>query len=343
MFVPIKSGVMLEVNGTMGKKAAITIIDTGYHFENEITVLGQHGIHTDYIPLEGTSDVKKIVGCLKGYDFVLAGPELWNRDTFEGVKDSLKMIVRLGTGVDRVDITAASGYGIAVCNTPGANACAVAQHALTLMLDLSMSITRYDRNVRKGDTTRILASDLIGKTVGLIGFGAVSRELSKLLSGFQTKILYHDIIKHEDADREYKAEYAELDKLIRLSDYISLHIPLNKSTDGMVDIKFLEKMKPTAYLVNTSRSKIVKEPDLIEAMQKRIIAGAGLDVFENQTISPDSPLLMLDNVVLTPYVAFSSRLGIERTMKMAIECLLDYCNGKDLKNLLNPQYKSNIA
>lgn len=326
----------------MSKKAAITIIDTGATYEKEKMVLRQHGIETDYIPLEGTNDTNEIVSRLKDYDFVLAGPELWDRAALEGVKEKLKMIARLGTGVDKVDINAATEYGIAVCNAPGTNACSVAQHALALMLDLSMSITRYDRNMRNGKTKRTLANDLIEKTVGLVGFGSIPKELTRLLSGFNTRILFYDVAKREDAGREYKAEYVELDELVKQSDYISLHVPLNKSTEGMVDIDFLKKMKPTAYLINTSRGKIVKEGDLVEALRKGIIEGAGLDVFETQPLSPDSPLLKLENVVLTPYVAFSSRIGNDRTLETAIESVLSYCSGKEIKNLLNPQYKNSI-
>jgi len=324
------------------KKAAITILDMGLSFDKEKRILSEHGIEADYIPLEGTNDANKIVSCMKGYDFVLAGPELWSREVIEGVKGKLKMIVRLGTGVDKVDIAAATKYGIAVCNTPGTNACSVAQHALALMLDLSMSVTRYDRNMRKGKVNRTYANDLIGKTVGLLGFGSISKELAQLLSGFRVRILYYDIVRNDEIGRRFHAEYVELDELIGQSDYISLHLPLTQATEGLVDIDFLKRMKPTAYLINTSRGGIVKESDLVEALRRGMIAGAGLDVFENQPLSQDSPLLELENVVLTPYVAFSSRLGNDRTFETAINSVLDYCWGREIKNLLNPGYKSNL-
>lgn len=325
-------------------KAAITILNQGYDYAREIALLKQLDIEAVYLPLEGTDDTEEIINTLRGFNFVLAGPELWSGIVFQSLKDSLKMVARLGAGVDKMDIPAASACGIAVSNTPGANACSVAQHVLGFMLDLSRSMTAYDRSMRiNSPASRKMVDDLIGKTVGLVGFGNISKEVAKLLSGFNCDILAYDVYKDEKAAASLGVRFAELDELLAKSDYVSLHVPLLPETKGMVDLKFLRSMKPTAYLINTSRGPVVNEKDLIFALENGIIAGAGLDVFENQPLDPDSKLLKLENTVLTPYVAFSSKLGNRRTMDMAIQSIREYIEGKPISHLLNPDYVKNLS
>jgi len=319
------------------KKAAITIIDIGYNYEKEIRQLEELGLSAQYLPLEGTSDTDRIIRTLVGFDIVLAGPELWNETTLIGV-ESLKMIARLGAGVEKIDLAAATKRGIAVSNTPGANACSVAQHALCFMLDLALSLTKYDRDMRSGMAMRGRAKDLIGKTIGLVGFGNIPRTLAGLLRGFDVEILAFDVYKDEKAAAELGARYVEMDELIACSDFISLHTPLNDHTRGMADRAFFQKMKRTAYLINTSRGGVVKEDDLIEALQTGEIAGAGLDVYETSPLRADSPLLHMDNVVHTPYVAFSSELGNTRTMEMAIRSISEFLSHQPISHLLNPDY-----
>ena len=316
-------------------KAAITIIDIGYNYDREIEILKGMGISAEFIPLEGTSNTQRIISALEGIDIVLAGPELWDRAALEGVK-SLKMIARLGTGIEKIDLGTATKLGIAVSNTPGANACSVAQHALCYMLDLGLSVTRYDRNMRKGDMSRGRGKDLVGKTVGLVGFGNIPQQLAKLLAGFDVCILAFDIKKDEESASKLGARFVEMDELIEQSDFISLHVPLNRHTEGMAGKAFFEKMKETAFIINTSRGKVVNEADLIWALNSQEIAGAGLDVFEASPPDIDSPLMNMENVVHTPYVAFSSELGNTKTMDMAIKSISEYINGEEISFLLNP-------
>ena len=325
----------------MNRSAAITIIDIGYYYEKEIAQLNALGLCAKYLPMEGTSDTQRIIRTLSGFDIVLAGPELWNETTLSGI-GSLQMIARLGAGVEMIDLAAATRHGIAVANTPGANACSVAQHALCFMLDLALSMTKYDRGMRSGTATRRRAKDLIGKTIGLVGFGNIPRALAGLLRGFNVEILAFDVYQDEKAAAMLGARFVGLDELIARSDFISLHVPLNDFTKGMADKTFFKSMKRTAYLINTSRGGVVKEDDLIEALQKGEIAGAGLDVYETSPLRADSPLLYMDNVVHTPYVAFSSELGNTRTMEMAIQSVSEFLSGQTISHLLNPDYAKYI-
>ncbi len=326
----------------MDTKAVITIIDTGYDYKKEIGRLAEMGISAEYVPLEATNDRDLIEKTVRGKQIVLAGPELWDAEMLSRAKD-LRMIARLGAGIEKIDLEAASKLGIAVANTPGANACSVAQFTVSMMLNIGLSVSRYDRNMRAGDFSRKLSSvDLMGKTVGLVGFGNIGRNVAKMLKGFDVKILA--FVRHPDEKlaEEYGVTFTDLDTLIAESDYISLHLPLTDATKGMVDKDFFRRMKNTAFLINTCRGGVVEEQDLIEALRTGEIAGAGLDVYAESPLSAENPLLHMENVIHTPYVAFSSDLGTECTINMALESISDFMNGREIRRILNPDYKNAI-
>jgi len=325
-------------------RAAITIFDLGYNYEREIGILGNMGVRADYLPLEGTQDEDTVISALTGYDFVLAGSEKWGAKAFEALSPNLKLVVRLGTGLDSVDLHAASECGVLVCNAPGGNACSVAQHALGLMLDLARSISRYDRYVKEDLPIRkVMAEDIIGKTVGLLGFGAIARELAKLLSGFSCEILAYDIRWNDEAARALQVQYAGPDELAAKSDYLSVHLPLLPATRGMIGREMLWQMKPSAYLINTSRSGVICEDELVEALICGRIAGAGLDVWEKRPFGEANSFAKLENVVLTPYVAFSGRLGNERTADLAIGSIDDFLNRRPVRNQVNLNAKNGAS
>lgn len=321
-------------------KVVITTFDMGDGFIRELDILTKMGLDAMFLPLEASHDPDQIIKTLHDADFVLAGVDLYSETVFQALKASLKLLARLGTGIEKVDIPAATRYGIAVSNTPGANASAVAQHTLALMLDVSLRISCQDRSMRNGTVQkRQLARDLLGKTVGLIGFGNISRQLIRLLSGFGVTIIVSD--KHHDVESAKTLGVTlvdSLDELAAQSDFISLHIPLNEKTHHLIDSAFFKKMKTTAYLINTSRGPIINEQELIAALEQGTIAGAALDVFENYPLSSESPILKLPNTVLTPYVAYATELSNRQVMDMAIGSIDDYLNGRPIRNLRNPEY-----
>jgi len=322
----------------MLSKAVITVVDTGYDYKDEIDKLRKMGIETTYVPLEGTNDRDLIYDAVLGCHLVMAGPELWDAEMFSRAKD-LKMIARLGAGIEKIDLDAATRNGVAVANAPGGNACSVAQYTLAMMLDIGLSLSRYDRQMRTNDFTRQNRPvDLIGKTVGLVGFGNIAKAVAKLLRGFDVNILAY--VRHPDykTAEELGVAFVDLDTLARESDYISLHVPLTDVTRGMVNRDFFRKMKKSAYLINTCRGAVVVEDDLIEALSSGEIAGAGLDVYDTSPLRADSPLLQMENVVHTPYVAFSSVMGNFQTMDMALESVSDYLSGREIRRILNPDY-----
>lgn len=324
----------------MKPKVIITVPNLGQKIDTDINNLKNNGFDVDWDPLNSTNETEKIIKTVKGYNFVIAGGELWDSTAIEGVKETMKMIVRFGVGYDKVDLDTASRYGIAVSNTPNRCSKAVAEHALALMLDLTRGITKYDKKLRSGRWEPVLSGELFGKTVGLVGFGSIARELTKLLKPFSNKIIAYDNCKDENTARDLGVEYMELDDLLSRSDYVSLHIPLNIKTEGIVNEKFLSKMKKTAFFINTSRGKLVDEDALIRALQKGEIAGAGLDVYQIQPLLPVSNLTKIDSVVLTPHVASTNEGGFKGMMEGSVKNILDFNSGKELKSILNPEYKN---
>jgi D-3-phosphoglycerate dehydrogenase len=219
----------------------------------------------------------------------------------------LRVVARAGVGLDNIDVEAAKSRGIKVLNAPEAPTVAVAELVFGLMLSFARQIPRADASTKQGrwEKKELMGTELRGKTLGIIGTGNIGQAVGHRAKAFQMKLLFHDVVQNQEFAEQTGGKYVDLDTLLRESDYITLHLPLLPSTKHMIGKRELELMKPTAVLVNTSRGKIIDEKALIEALQKRRIAGACLDVYETEPIV-DSPLLKLPNVILTPHVGAST-------------------------------------
>ncbi|WP_431807431.1 NAD(P)-dependent oxidoreductase [Lysinibacillus sphaericus] len=212
--------------------------------------------------------------------------------------------VQTGAGFDNVDIEACSKRNIWVSNAAGVNANAVAEHIMALILGYYKNISFLDQFMKnKGDETKLeyTGSELLGKTIGTIGFGAIGSRVGELAKAFKMNVLAYDTNKNIQSNND--VELVDLDTLIRNSDVITINIFLNESTRNLVDKTFLKQMKSNALLVNTARGPIVCEDDLIEALENNVIGGACLDVFAVEPLDLDSKLRTLKNVVLTPHSA----------------------------------------
>jgi len=320
------------------KKIALTVPDFGQNYDQLMGELALKGYELVWMPgIEKTTE--GLIKALRGYDAVIAGGEPWSAEVIAGVQDTLRIIARHGVGFDQVDIPAATGAGIAVTNTPGKMSISVAEQALAFMLSITRQTARFDREMRKGDWKLSLTNELTGKTLGLVGFGAIAKALTKLCTGFDLRVLAYDILIDENAVKELNVTPAGLDELLKESDFVSLHLPLNDETEGMVDKDFLSKMKSTAFLINNSRGGLIDEPALIEALKNGEIAGAGLDVYETQPLPQDSELLGMENVVLAPFVGSASRESMARMVACSLENVIALFNGETPPNILNPEYK----
>ncbi len=237
----------------------------------------------------------------------------------------LKAIARAGVGLDNIDLEAASERGIEVFNAPAAPSRSVAELAVTLMLTVARKVAFADRKMREGRWVKkeCVGLELNGKTLGVVGFGRIGREVAKIAKyGFGMKILFYDVVNPpEEIVRELEAERVELDYLLRESDVVTIHVPLVKSTKHLINYERLKLMKKSAILINTSRGGVVDTEALVKALKEGLILGAGLDVYEEEPLPEGHPLTHLENVVLTPHIGASTeeaqaRAGLEVAHKL---------------------------
>ncbi|MBI2940012.1 MAG: C-terminal binding protein [Chloroflexi bacterium] len=256
----------------------------------------------------------------------------------------LKVIGRCGIGVDTLDVEAATELGIAVCNTPGFCAREVADHTIMFMLACAKPLLPLHTCTRAGNWFgRSIAGDrpsLWRCTLGLIGFGEIGREVAKRALGFGVQVLASDPFVDQAAATTSGVTLVELDQLLARSDFVSIHAPLNQQTHHLMGERELRLMKPTSFLLNTARGSLVDEGALTRALRERWIAGAALDVFEQEPIDPDHPLLRMDNVLVTPHVAARSADSLpacQRRIGTALATVLS--GGWPTRDLYNPRVK----
>lgn len=250
----------------------------------------------------------------------------------------LRLVHKLGAGVNTIDVDTASARGIAVANMPGANAASVAEGTVLLMLAALRRLLELDRATRAGagwptdPTLGESVRDIGGCTVGLIGYGNIAKRVERIVLAMGTAPA--EVLHTSTAD-DGSPGWRSLPDLLSTSDIVSLHLPLTMETTGLLDREALHLMKPGAVLVNTSRGPIVDEAALVEALRSGRLAAAGLDVFATEPVPPGNPLLELDNVVLTPHVSWYTADTMRRYLELAVDNCARLRDGRDLANLVN--------
>lgn len=236
----------------------------------------------------------------------------------------LRMVSVWGTGTDHIDLAAAASHDVTVANTPAVSASSIAEQALTLMLAVARRIPQQDAAVRAGGWPRGQGLELRGKTLGIVGLGAVGRRFAELGRGIGMRIIAWTM--HPDPALGF--DLVDLDGLLRSSDVVSLHLRLSDQTKGMIGARELGLMKESAILVNTARGPIVDEEALVAALSTQRIRGAGLDVFSTEPLPDGQPLTKLSNVVLTPHCAGITPEALEAGLQMAVENVRDFLDGR---------------
>jgi D-3-phosphoglycerate dehydrogenase len=282
-------------------------------------------------PME--ADALKVA--LSGCDGVIAGLDRYDGGTIRE-SEGLKVISRYGVGVDNVDLKAATECKIPVAVTPGANTEAVADLAFALMMATARSIVKADALTRAGGWPKIFGSSVYGKCVGVVGTGAIGRAFARRLTGFSARIMLFDVKEDAEFAKSVQGEYVTLEKLLGEADFVSVHVPLNTATRGMIGKMQLASMKSTSYLINTARGGIVDEEALADALDEGIIAGAGIDVYMHEPPA-GSRLALSDKVVMTPHMGSYTRESVEMMGMMAAENLIDALEGRKPKYLANPE------
>ena len=274
-------------------------------------------IHSGKIPIPKT----KLRSKMKEVDGLICFPyDKIDKELIDGTTN-LKVISTYSVGFDHIDTEYAKEKKIRVGYTPEVLTDATADLAFSLLLDVSRRVTEGDRIIREGKWKEIYGAfdyvgvDLQGKTIGILGLGRIGSTLAKRAKAFEMKIIYHNRKRiSKTREKSLNAKYVSFEKLVSQSDFISVHVPHTKETDKLFGMKIFKKMKKTAFLINTSRGKVINEKDLVAALKNGTIAGAGLDVFEAEPISKKHPFVKLSNIVLAPHIGSSSN---ETRSKMA--------------------------
>jgi phosphoglycerate dehydrogenase-like enzyme len=249
-------------------------------------------------------DSKQLQVQLPGMDGYIAGLDCIDRPAILS-SNQLQVIARYGVGVDAVDLAAAKERGIIVTNTPGANSVSVAELAVGMLLALARNLVTATQATRAGQWPRLNGVSLEGKTVGILGFGSIGRNVAKRLCGFDCAILAYDPLLPEGPG-EHGARLVPQNEVIGQADFLTLHCPLLENNRGMVNDSFIARMKPGAFLINTARGELVDEEALLHALQAGQLSGAALDVFARQPPDPHNPLLALPQVIATPHTGAHS-------------------------------------
>jgi glyoxylate reductase len=254
----------------------------------------------------------------------------------------LKMIAQLAVGFDNVDVQEATKRGIYVSNTPEVLTDTTADFAWTLLMALARRVVEADKYLRMGKwkvgwhPAMLQGRDVYGATMGIVGAGRIGYAVAKRATGFSMKILFYDVIPRPEMEKDFGAKKVDLDELLKQSDFVSVHVPLMKETHHLINAEKLRLMKKTAYLINNSRGPVVDEKALYEALNEGRIAGAGLDVFEQEPTSLANPLLKLDNVVVAPHISSASYETRSKMAEMVADNLIAFFEGKKPPNLINP-------
>jgi len=252
----------------------------------------------------------------------------------------LKVVSNYAVGFDNIDLKAATERGIYVTNTAEVLTEAVADLTMALILGIARRIVEADKFLRRGEwkgwaPTLLLGSNVYNKTLGILGLGRIGAAVARRAKGFNMQLIYYDAVRNEKLERELGITFVSFENLLKQSDYISIHVPLLASTHHMMGEKEFKLMKPTAYLVNTSRGPVVDEKALYKALKDGIIAGAGLDVFEKEPIEKDNPLISLDNAILLPHVASGTIETRIAMADLAVENLISVLQGRMPPSLVN--------
>ena len=299
------------------------------------------GVDLVAVDLDQTLDEQ--AACMKGAVAVIS-PVTADVLGLARLVPSLKLVQVGSAGTDRIDVGALGEMGVRVANSGGGNAVAVSEHAVALMLAVYRKLDLQFASVAAGRWTGDLmkwyssARELTGKTVGIVGLGHIGQEVATRLRGFDCKLYYSDMApRSSELECSLGVTRVELDELLETSDVVTLHVPLTEQTRRLIGARELDLMKETAFLINVSRGPVVDEAALTEALRAGKIAGAGLDVLEEEPTDPGNPLLQMENVAVTPHLASFAQEAVERSFGFAIRNAARVVNGEEPMSVVLPE------
>lgn len=322
------------MRGNLGMKAVILDLTTE---PGDVDVRALTDLFDECVIYETTTE-DEVAERIKDADVVMTNIIPLNRQQIEGAPH-LKYIGVMATGYDRIDLDTAREQGIVVTHSPDYSSQSVAQLTMAFMLNFASQLEVLNRKVQAGDWIgkrnisyrELPLMDLENKTLGLIGFGNIAKKVCLFAQAFGMKVIVTNRSSIEEG--KFGVEQVELDQLLRESDFISLHVPIAAETEHLIDDKAFDKMKPSAYLINTSRGALVKESALIDAVKNGKIAGAGLDVLEQEPMK-DRSILGIDNIYITPHMGAAAKESRMRLMDIVVENVQAFLDGQP-QNVVN--------
>jgi D-3-phosphoglycerate dehydrogenase len=287
-------------------------------------------IPNQYGRLYGQDELRSAV---KDVEVVIANVEQWDEAMFAAAP-RLKAIVRFGTGYDSVDLEAAKRHKVMIANTPGINASAVAEHVIALLLSMVRDIPRLDALTRQGAWSRSIFNELPGRTLGILGFGAVGRQLAGKVAGLGLRCLAYDKFPDSDAAGKLAVRLVSLDEALEKSDYLSVNLPSIPETRYIINDGNISRMRDGALLINTARGPLVDEDAVARALASGKLGGMAADVFETEPLPIDYKLFRFKNFICTPHVAGETRENYDKTGIATAEAVLAALAGKEPANRL---------
>ena len=270
---------------------------------------------------------EEFVKYAKDVDGIIIGVDIADREMLKSCKN-LKAIAKYGVGVDNIDLDTAKELGIKISRTVGSNSVSVAEHTIALMFACAKRIVDGAINVKNGKWNKNYEIELMGKKIGIIGFGNIGRHVGRLAQGIGMNVCAYDVFPiNEKYAKEHNIQICSLDELVRTSDVITIHTPLTSETKDMINAERLKEMKTTAIVINAARGGIINEADLYEALVNKEIFASGFDVFSTEPPKTDEKLLRLDNFILTPHAASKTLEADMNTIKMSITNLITDIEG----------------
>lgn len=324
----------------MKKEKKFKVVVTRKIPEAGLELLKKAGFQVKVNPFDRVLSRKELKKFVKGADAILSLlTDKIDKEILEAAGEQLKIVANYAVGYDNINLKDCQERKVLVTNTPGVLTETVAEHTIGLLFAIAQRIVEADRYVREGKfkgwaPMLFLGVDIRGKTLGIIGLGRIGAEVARRMhDGFDLKIVYYDVSRNPQLEKQYKINYLPLKTLLKTSDFISLHVPLLPTTYHLIGWRELKMMKRTAYLINTSRGAVIDEKALVRALKEKIIAGAALDVFENEPkLTPG--LKELPNVVLTPHIASASFETRSKMAEMAALNIIKALRGEKPPNLV---------
>ncbi len=298
--------------------------------------LHDHGIETVVNRWHDGRTEEELITLLDGIDAAIVSVDPFTRRVLASAK-TLKVVSRVGVGYDSVDVRAATDLGIPVCNTPAGNKRAVAEFAMTLLLAVGRKLLENVQEVTAGGWTRHIGNDLAEQRLGIIGLGSIGKEVALRARAFEIQVLAHDPVHDESFAARHGITYVNLEELLQTSDYVMLTVALTDSTRHLINAERLALMSPHAVLINVSRGGVVDTAALCSALDRKRIAGAALDVFEEEPLGKEHPLRQYRNVLMTPHVAGSSLDSFRIVGLTAAENAIAVLRGERPRWIVNPE------